>query len=156
MTVAAFCGTFDPVTYGHLDLIHRASRMFDQVVVFVSKNSMKTNVFSNEQRLEWLNECTKDLDNVSCQIQEGLVVEACHKVGATVLIRGIRTGVDFEYEKNMAGMNAMIDPKIDTVCLYTKSELEYCSSSNVREFMKYNLDISKLVPECVIRTIEGK
>ena len=147
MKTAAFCGTFDPVTLGHVDLIKRASKMFDKLVVFVSPNSLKTNTFSNEQKLAWLNEITKDMSNV---------VEACHKVGATVLVRGIRNTVDFEYEKNMAGMNALIDPAIDTICLYTREDLALCSSTNVREFIKYGLDISSFVPECVLKTIKER
>lgn len=154
MTVAAFCGTFDPLTLGHVDLIERASRMFDELVVFISPNSMKVNTFSNEQRLEWLNEATKSYPNVSCKIQDGLAIEACHSVGATVLVRGIRNSVDFEYEKNMAGMNQLIDSNIDTICLYTKPELELCSSTNVREFLKYGQDISSFVPKFVLESIE--
>ena len=156
MKTAAFCGTFDPVTLGHVDLIKRASKMFDKLVVFVSPNSLKTNTFSNEQKLAWLNEITKDMSNVECYIQDGLVVEACHKVGATVLVRGIRSTVDFEYEKNMAGMSALIDPAIDTICLYTREDLALCSSTNVREFIKYGLDISSFVPECVLKTIKER
>lgn len=153
MKVAAFCGSFDPVTLGHVDLIERASKMFDKLVIFISPNSMKTNMFSNEQRLKWLNEIVKDSPHVTCQIQDGLVVEACHRVGATVLVRGIRNVNDFEYEKNMAAMNYLIDNQIDTICLYTKPELELCSSSNVREFMRYGLDISKFVPEIVLNDL---
>lgn len=156
MVKAAFCGTFDPVTLGHVDVIERASKIFDELVVFVSPNSSKTNTFSNEQRLEWLNEVTKDMPNVTCKIQSGLVVDACASAGASVLVRGIRNTVDFEYEKNMAGMNSFIDSSIETVCLYTKCELELCSSSNVRELMKYNQDISKFVPKCVLETLERK
>ena len=133
MKTAAFCGTFDPVTLGHVDLIKRASKMFDKLVVFVSPNSLKTNTFSNEQKLAWLNEITKDMSNVECYIQDGLVVEACHKVGATVLVRGI-----------------------DTICLYTREDLALCSSTNVREFIKYGLDISSFVPECVLKTIKER
>lgn len=153
MKIAAFCGTFDPVTLGHVDLIARASKMFDQLVVFISPNSMKTNMFSSQQRLAWLNAIVKEYANVSCQIQDGLVVEACHRVGATILVRGVRNMTDFEYEKNMASMNSLIDSSIDTICLYTKPELELCSSSNVREFMKYGLDISKFVPEVVLQDL---
>ena len=156
MKTAAFCGTFDPVTLGHVDLIQRASKMFDRLVIFISPNSQKNNMFSRSQRLQWLLEVTKDLENVECYIQDGLVVEACHKVGASVLVRGIRNTIDFEYEKNMAGMNALIDPSIDTICLYTREDLSLCSSSNVREFLKYDLDISSFVPECVLKTIKER
>ena len=99
MKIAAFCGTFDPVTYGHLDIIERASKLFDQLVVFISPNSDKNNEFTEEKRLKWLNESTKHSSNVTCKIQSELVVEACKSVNATVLVRGIRNGVDCTYEK---------------------------------------------------------
>ena len=94
MKIAAFCGTFDPVTYGHLDIIERASKLFDELVVFISPNSDKNNEFTEARRLAWLNASTKHLSNVTCKIQSGLVVEACKSVNATVLVRGIRNGVD--------------------------------------------------------------
>lgn len=153
MKRAALCGTFDPVTLGHLDLIERASEMFDEVVVFISCNSNKNNMFSEEHRLKWLKQSVSHLDNVSCAIQDGLVIDACHAVHANVLVRGIRNTVDFEYEKNMAYMNQKIDRDIDTVCLFTRPELSLCSSSNVREFLKYGLDISCFVPSCVSRDL---
>ena len=118
MKIAAFCGTFDPVTYGHLDIIERASKLFDELVVFISPNSDKNNEFTEARRLAWLNESTKHLSNVTCKIQSGLVVEACKSVNATVLVRGIRNGVDCTYEQNMAFMNARLDENIETVCLF--------------------------------------
>ena len=86
MKIAAFCGTFDPVTYGHLDIIERASKLFDQLVVFISPNSDKNNEFTEEKRLKWLNESTKHLSNVTCKIQSGLDVEACKSVNETVCL----------------------------------------------------------------------
>ena len=122
MKIAAFCGTFDPVTYGHLDIIERASKLFDQLVVFISPNSDKNNEFTEEKRLKWLNESTKHLSNVTCKIQSGLVVEACKSVNATVLVRGIRNGVDCTYEQNMAFMNARLNEDIETECLFNRHE----------------------------------
>lgn len=138
MKIAAFCGTFDPVTYGHLDIIERASKLFDQLVVFISPNSDKNNEFNEEIRLKWLNEATKNMPNVTCKIQSGLVVDACKSVNATVLVRGIRNGVDCTYEQNMAFMNARLDDHIETVCLFTRPEYSLYSSSNVRELL--NMD----------------
>ena len=154
MKIAAFCGTFDPVTYGHLDIIERASKLFDQLVVFISPNSDKNNEFTEEKRLKWLNESTKHLSNVTRKIQSGLVVEACKSVNATVLVRGIRNGVDCTYEQNMAFMNARLNEDIETVCLFTRPEYSLYSSSNVRELFKYGQDISGFVPACVLEDLK--
>ena len=154
MKIAAFCGTFDPVTYGHLDIIERASKLFDQLVVFISPNSDKNNEFTEEKRLKWLNESTKHLSHVTCKIQSGLVVEACKSVNATVLVRGIRNGVDCTYEQNMAFMNARLNEDIETVCLFTRPEYSLYSSSNVRELFKYGQDISGFVPACVLEDLK--
>ncbi len=154
MSVAAFCGTFDPVTLGHIDVIERSASMFDQVVVFIAPNSSKHEMFSKEQRLQWLQDAIKHLSNVECHIQSGLAVEACRKVGATVMIRGIRNAKDFEYEQNMDYMNRHIDDSIETICLITRPEYMYCSSSNIRELMKYNLDFSKFVPKNVYEDLK--
>ena len=156
MKIAAFCGTFDPVTIGHLDIIQRASRLFDKLVVFISPNSDKVNEFSEETRLAWLEEATKDFSNVTCKIQSGLVVDACKSVGATVLVRGIRNGVDCTYEQNMAFMNAKLNEEIETVCLFTRPEYSLYSSSNVRELFKYGQDISSFVPACVLQDLKGE
>ena len=155
MKTAAFCGTFDPVTLGHVDLIKRASKMFDKLVVFVSPNSLKKNTFSNEQKLAWLNEITKDMSNVECYIQDGLVVEACHKVGATVLVRGIRNTVDFEYEKNIADINRILTG-IETVILFTLPEHAHVSSSIVRELLHYGKDVSSFLPKEINDVLLGK
>ncbi len=149
MTKAIFCGTFDPVTLGHLDVIKRASQCFDSLVVFVTPNTEKKTYFSAERRCQWLKESCKDLENVDCQIQEGLTVDAAHKVGAKYLVRGVRNGIDFQYEQNMDYMNQKIDPELDTICFFTKAEYMYYSSSNVKEMMKYQLDFSSMVPQCV-------
>ncbi len=154
MTKACFCGTFDPLTRGHLDVIQRASRLFDQVYVFICVNSEKKEAFSKEKRLDWLEKETRNMGNVICQTHEGLTIDACHKVGSSILIRGIRNILDFEYEKNIEAMNRKIDPSIDTVYLITDPEYAHCSSSNVRELLKYGQDISSLVPECVARDLK--
>ena len=154
---AAFCGSFDPVTKGHLDVIERASKMFDTLVVFIASNSEKNTAFSFEQRLEWLQESTSHLSNVECRIQKGLVVDACKSVGAQVLVRGIRNEQDCMYEQNMAFVNAHLSEDIETICLFTKPEYYLYSSSNVRELLKYGQDISTFVPACVLNTLqEGK
>ena len=149
MKIAAFCGTFDPVTIGHLDIIERASKMFDKLVVFISPNSEKHNAFSEEKRLQWLETACQNIENVECRIQKGLVVDACKSVNATVLVRGIRNGVDCTYEQNMAYMNSKLDENIETICMFTKPEYSLYSSSNVRELLNYGQDIQDFVPACV-------
>lgn len=154
MTKACFCGTFDPLTKGHLDVIERASHLFDEVIVFVSVNSDKKELFSKEQRIAWIQEATSHLPNVCCAIQDGLVVEACKSVQAKVLIRGLRNTIDFSYEQNMEAMNHQIDPEIETIFLMSAPQYMYCSSSNVRELMRYDQDVSSLVPACVARDLK--
>lgn len=153
MTTAAFCGTFSPITLGHLDVIERACAIFDKVVVLVSPNSEKVTTFSETQRCGWIREACAHLDNVEVDVQSGLSVASAKAHGATVLIRGIRTIQDFEYEKNMAAMNKLISEDMDTLCLFTKDEYAHCSSSNVREFIKYKQDIRSMVPACVARDL---
>lgn len=155
MPTAIFCGAFDPVTKGHMDLIERASTLFDHLYVFVAPNSEKHQVFSAERRLGWLKQACMAYSNVSCRIQTGLTVDAARSVHAKYLIRGMRNSQDFEYELNMATMNRSIDEHLETICLFTKPEHMFCSSSNVRELLRYHLDISAFVPDCVRKDLEG-
>ncbi|MBP3853605.1 MAG: pantetheine-phosphate adenylyltransferase [Erysipelotrichaceae bacterium] len=154
MTVAAFCGTFDPITLGHVNIIERSSRLFEKVIVVVSKNSEKRNLFSSQQRVQWVRQACAHLDNVEVQSFEGLVADACETYHADVLIRGIRNMTDCEYEQNMAYMNQSIRPGLDTFCLFTDNDLRFCSSSNVRECLANDLDVSGLVPACVAEELK--
>ncbi|WP_288162510.1 pantetheine-phosphate adenylyltransferase [Dubosiella newyorkensis] len=151
---AAFCGSFDPPTLGHLDIIERASALFDELIVLVATNSSKSSMFSMEQRLAWLQEACQDLPNVTCKIQKGLIVQACQEHEIHVLVRGIRNEQDCAYEQNMAFMNAYLDPNIETICLFTKPEYDLFSSSNVRELLKYHQNIQPFVPACVFKSLE--
>lgn len=151
---AAFCGSFDPITLGHLDLIVRASRIFDHLTVFVTDNSAKKESYSARQKALWIEESTRDLENVSVAIQKGLATEACAKAGAKVLIRGIRNETDMAYEANMAFLNTEIAPDIETVCLFCRADYTFISSSNIRELLKYNQSIQRYVPECVFRDLQ--
>ncbi len=153
MTVAAFCGTFSPITLGHLDVIERASLIFEKIIVLVSPNSEKVDDYSENQRCAWIKEACAHLDNVEVYVQSGLSVVSAKEHGASVLIRGIRTVHDFEYEKNMSSMNKLISGDMDTLCIFSKDEYSTCSSSNVRELLKYKQDIRPLVPECVARDL---
>ena len=151
---AAFCGSFDPVTLGHVNLIERSAAVFERVAVFISRNSQKNSFCTDEQKLAWLQEACAHLDNVDVRIQNGLSVTAARAYGAGVMIRGIRDGSEVPYEANMAYLNQEIDPSIETLALFCKPEYAYISSSNVREFLKYNLSIEDFVPECVFRDLQ--
>ena len=151
---AAFCGSFDPVTVGHMDLIERSAAVFDRVAVFISRNSQKNSFCTDEQKLAWLEEACSHLHNVDVKIQNGLSVSACLEYGAGVMIRGIREAGEVPYEANMAALNREIDPSIETLALFCKPEYAYISSTNVREFLKYNLSIENFVPECVFRDLQ--
>lgn len=151
---AAVCGSFDPPTLGHIDIIERASRLFDELIVFIACNSEKNTLFSMEQRKQWLLESTQALNNVSVRIQEGLIVEACQKESVQVLVRGIRNAQDCSYEQNIAYVNHYLDHSIETLCLFTKPEYSYYSSSNVRELLRYHQDIQALVPSCVYEKLK--
>jgi pantetheine-phosphate adenylyltransferase len=151
----AFCGSFDPVTLGHLDIIERAAAFCDELVVFISFNSNKNCQFSLQQRLEWLQQATAHLANVECKVQTGLSVQACKEEAVDVLIRGIRNEADFAYEQNMAYMNHLLDEHMETVVLFTRPEYAYCSSSNVRELLRFGQDLSDFVPVCVLETLKG-
>lgn len=151
---AGYCGSFDPPTLGHLDVIERAAGMFGSLVVFISCNSAKTPMFSDGQRLAWLQEMTKDMPNVQVCIQTGLSVKACADAGCQVMVRGIRSGMDFEYEQNIEAINRLMDPHLETVLLMARAEYMFCSSSNVRELLKYHQDVSRLVPACVLKDLQ--
>lgn len=153
---AAFCGTFDPVTMGHLNLIERAARLFEEVVVIVSPNSDKHNRFSEAQRVAWLQEAVAPIGNVRCEVRGGLAVEAAAQAGCQTLVRGVRSAVDLAYEQNMAEVNRYLDPHLETVVLLCDPAYAYYSSSNVRELLKYGQDISPFVPACVSETLKGE
>lgn len=154
MSKAAFCGTFDPVTKGHMDVIERASKLFDHVYVLIATNSEKTCTYSLDQRLDWLKEACDHLDNVSCFSHKGLSVDACKELGVNVMIRGIRNSIDFDYEQNIAFMNHYLDPSIETISLFTRDEYAHISSTNVKECLKYGRSIHDFVPECVENSLQ--
>ncbi|MCF0146380.1 MAG: pantetheine-phosphate adenylyltransferase [Eubacterium sp.] len=156
MTIAAYPGTFDPVTYGHLDIIRRAAHLYDKVVIGVLRNSSKTPLFSVTERVNILTEATKDIPNVEVISFYGLAVEFAEEVGAKVLVRGLRLVSDFEYESQIAQTNRKLAPEIDTTFLFTSLQYSYVSSSIVREVAAYDGDISGFVPDFVASAIADK
>ena len=151
MSTAVFPGSFDPVTTGHVDLIRRASRMFDRLVVGVLVNSAKQPLFSKEERVAMLREITADQDNIEVSSFEGLLVDFVKEQHADAIVRGLRTPGDFEYELPLAQANHKLAGQADTIFLAAAPEYSYISSSAVRELLRYQADISSYVPETVLR-----
>lgn len=151
MSTAVFPGSFDPVTTGHVDLIRRASWMFDRLVVGVLVNSAKQPLFSKEERVAMLREITADQDNIEVSSFEGLLVDFVKEQHADAIVRGLRTPGDFEYELPLAQANHKLSVQADTIFLASAPEYSYISSSAVRELLRYQADISGYVPETVLR-----
>ncbi|MBP3878588.1 MAG: pantetheine-phosphate adenylyltransferase [Lachnospiraceae bacterium] len=156
MRRAVYPGTFDPVTYGHLDIISRSARHFDEVIVGVLCNSAKTPLFSTEERVNILKEVTKDIPNVVVKSFEGLSVDFVRLCGAQVIIRGLRAITDFEYELHMAQTNSVLAPDIETMFLFTNLEFAYLSSTTVKEVAAFGADVEKFVPPFVAEEIRKK
>ena len=156
MKKAIYPGSFDPVTYGHLDIIRRAASIFDEITVSVRNNRGKSPLFSVSERVNILKEVTKDLSNVKIDSFDGLLVDHAIKSGADVVIRGLRAITDFEYELQLAQTNRKLCEKVDTVFLTTSLDYAYLSSSTVKEVASYGGDISKFVPQYVADQIYSK
>ena len=146
MKIAVFPGSFDPVTTGHMDLINRAAEIFDRLIIGVLINSSKKPLCSLEERVKLLEVVTKDIPNVSVQSFDGLLIDFVEKNNANVIVRGLRTSTDFEYELPLAQANRKLNAKADTVFLATAPEHSYISSSAVKELLRYKGDIKDMVP----------
>jgi len=151
--IAAYSGTFDPITLGHNDIIHRASRMFPKLIVAVGSNIAKNPKFTLEERCELIRASVTDLVNVEVVGFNGLVVDFAKEHGVTVLVRGVRNVGDVEYEKQMAVMNRDLYPTLDTVLLAPSPEYAHLSSSLVRELTGLGAPVKKLVPKAVIPSL---
>ena len=156
MTRAIYPGSFDPVTLGHLDIIKRASKIFDELIVGVLNNNSKSPLFSVEKRVKMLNDVVKDLPNVKVMSFEGLLVDFARKVDAQIIVRGLRAVTDFEYELQMSQTNTVLNENVDTIFFTTSLEYAYLSSSTVREAAYFGADISKFVPESVVQQVYYK
>ena len=157
MKAAIYPGSFDPVTYGHLDIIRRASEIFDELTVSVLNNKTKTPLFSVEERVRMLEEATRDLPNVTIDSFSGLLIDYAARKDIHVAIRGLRAITDFEYELQIAQTNRKFsDGKLDTVFLTTSLEYAYLSSSTVKEIASFNGDISMCVPDFVANLVYQK
>ena len=156
MKRAVYPGSFDPVTFGHLDVIRRSSALVDELIVGVLNNNTKTPLFSVEERVKILLEVTKDISNVRVESFSGLSVDFVKNCNAGFLVRGLRAITDFEYELQMAQTNRIMNPEIDTIFLTTSLEYAYLSSSTVKEVAAYGGDISKFVPQVVVEHMRKK
>ena len=157
MTAAIYPGSFDPVTYGHLDIIRRAAEIFDELTVSVLNNKTKTPLFSVEERVKMLEEATKDLPNVTIDSFSGLLIDYAKEKNIHVAIRGLRAITDFEYELQIAQTNRKFSGgDLDTMFLTTSLEYAYLSSSTVKEIASFNGDISPCVPDFVAKLIYEK
>ena len=156
MKVGIYAGSFDPITLGHLDVIERASRIVDKLVIGVLNNTSKTPSFTAEERVELIKRVTKNIPNVETETFDGLAVEFARKKNARILVRGLRAVTDFEYELQIAQLNHKLDSNIDTIFLTTSVQDSYLSSSIVKEIARFGGDISQFVPKEVKQDIYDK
>ena len=156
MRKGIYPGSFDPVTFGHIDIIKRSAELVDELTVGVLCNNAKSPLFSLEERVRMLEEITKDMPNVTIVPFEGLLVDFARKMDANIIIRGLRAVTDFEYELQMSQTNHKLEPGIETVFLTTNLAYSYLSSSIVKEVAAFGGDISQFVPELVQNRMEEK
>ena len=156
MKTAIYPGSFDPITKGHLDVLKKASAMFDRVIIAVLKNNSKKAYLPIEDRVQLIKESVKDFDNVEVDSFNGLTIDYARQKGANVLIRGLRAVSDFEYEMQISQTNYALAPEINTVFLITKPKYNFISSSIVKEIASMNGDISKFVPNAVMEYFINK
>jgi len=154
--IALYPGTFDPITLGHEDIVRRAACMFDQVVVAVASAHHKKTMFTLEERLSMTREALHDCANVQIKTFDGLVIDFAASLGASTMVRGIRSMTDFDYEFQLAGMNRRLAPKIDTVFLNTLDVYQCISSTLVREVNNLGGDVTQFVSPSVLRFMQAK
>ncbi len=156
MKIGVYPGSFDPITNGHLDVIERASKIFDEVIVLIAINNEKKSFFNVEERREMIKESTKHMKNVKVDSYDGLTMRYAKKVNAIALIRGLRVVSDFEYEWKLAAANEFIDNSIEMIFFMAKKETSFISSSSIKELYQNQVDISSLVPKPVIEMLKTK
>ena len=154
MKKAIYPGSFDPITNGHLDILIRASKVFDEIIVLVANNPNKKFNFSPKERVEMIKESTEDIKGVTVDYYDGLTVEYAKKVGATHLIRGLRAVSDFEYEFQLASANEFVNKDIDMVFFMSRGDKSFISSSSIMQMYRSGVDVSSLVPPSVIKKLK--
>ena len=156
MKKAVYPGTFDPVTYGHLDVIKRGSKIFDELIVSVGHNPFKTPIFTVEERKEMLSKNTREIQNVSVDCFEGMLTGYMEEMQTNIILRGIRTVSDFEYEFQRALTNRVLKTDVETVFIMTSQEYSFLNSSLIKEAVSLGGDISKFVPSDVEKQLRQK
>ena len=155
-SIALYPGTFDPVTYGHIDIMRRALKIFDKLAVAVALNPNKGPLFSLDSRVEFIKEATKNLKNIEVVPFDNLLISLAHSKKATVVIKGLRAISDFEFELQMGLMNRTLDEKIETLFMIPSQEFSFLSSNLVKETARHGGDVSKLVPKNVFKELKKK
>jgi len=156
VTVAIYPGTFDPITNGHLDIVQRAARLFDRIIIGVYEKSNKHLVFSTKERVELAKRAVANIPNVEVKSFHGLTVDFARNEKAQVMIRGLRMNADFEKEFEMAMMNRKLAPDLDLLCLMASQEYQFLSSSLLKEVARLDGNINDLVPEYVAEALKRK
>ncbi len=156
MKIAIYPGSFDPITKGHLDILKNAAGIFDKVIIAVAHNSAKQGFLTTQERVMLIQQSVVELDNVEVDSFEGLTIEYAQKIGAEVLIRGLRAVSDFEYEMQLSQTNSALCDDVKTVFLTTKPKYNFISSSNIKEILANGGDISKFVPKPVYEYLKNK
>lgn len=156
MKIAICPGSFDPITLGHIDIIRRASKLFDKVIVVVLPNPKKTPCFTIEERIEFIKRATTHIENVEVDFYEGLLADYTRDKNACAVVKGLRAVSDFEYEFQMALSNKKLNPDTETIFLTTSEQYLYLSSSIVKQVARYGGDISHFVPPCILEDIKKR
>ena len=156
MAKAVYPGSFDPITLGHLDVIRRAARATDKLIIGILRTTKKKPLFSLEERKRMIEDCVSDIENVTVKVFDGMTVDFARENDANIIVRGLRAVSDFEYEMQMAQTNHTIDPRVDTIFFTTSLEYAFLSSTIVKEVGYYGKDVSHYVPEPVVRKLREK
>ncbi len=145
--IAVFPGSFDPITLGHVNVIERCANLFDEIIIGIGTNTSKNYMFPLNQRVEWCIGAVAHLENVRVEQYDGLTIDYCKSIGANFLLRGIRNGGDFEYERSIAHMNKSLYPNIETILIFTDPQYAFIHSTIVREILRNKGDVSSFLPK---------